>query len=220
LPPKEERDRDDDDSDLIRLGPVVGVGLPNLLNFGGMLKLTRYLAAGVNVGLIPSTKITFYGDATLSYQEYDVYGRIHPFGGGFFVGAGVGYATINGTLKDTFDTTPYQSQIPASIALPNPLTYESKGSVKTMVLTPQIGYFYTTDIGFSIGMDIGAQVPIAPSDIKYESKISLPASTPQLVIDQIQAKYLDPSDKKVKDTLETIGRTPVPTVNLKIGWLF
>jgi hypothetical protein len=220
LPPREDRNSDEQDSDLLRVGPVVGVGLPNLLNFGGMIKLTRYLAAGVNVGLIPSTQITFYGDATLSYQEYDVYGRIHPFAGGFFLGAGIGYATIRGSLKETFDTTPYQSQIPSSIALPNPLTYESNGSVKTMVVTPQIGYFYTTDVGFSIGLDLGAQLPIAPSDIEYESKISVPANTPQIVVDQIQTKYLDPSDKKVKDTLETIGRTPVPTVNFKIGWLF
>jgi hypothetical protein len=220
--PPQNSSRDDDSSDsLFRIGPVVGVGLPNLLSIGGMLKLTNYLGFGVNVGLIPSTNISFYGEATLSYQEYDVYGRLFPFGGGFFLGTGIGYATIKGTMKDSFNTSSYQIQAQvAGIAIPNPLVYESNGSVKTMIITPQIGYFYTTDIGFSIGLDLGAQIPIAPSDVNYESKLSLPSGTPDVVASSIQSKYVAPNDKKVKDTLETIGRTPLPTINLKVGWLF
>jgi hypothetical protein len=81
-----------------------------------------------------------------------------------------------------------------------------------MVLTPQLGYLYTAKIGFSIGMDIGAQIPIAPSQVEFESTVK-PAEVRQLqpVRDQ---------EKKVRDTLEAIGRTPIPTVNLRVGWLF
>jgi hypothetical protein len=124
-------------------------------------------------------------------------------------------------MKDSFDTSSYQIQAQvAGITIPNPLVYESNGSVKTMIITPQFGYFYTTDIGFSIGLDLGAQIPIAPSDVNYESKLSLPPGTPDVVASSIQSKYVAPNDKKVKDTLETIGRTPLPTLNLKVGWLF
>jgi hypothetical protein len=204
---------------VIRLGPVVGVGLPTLFSLGGLLKLTDYLGAGVNLGLIPSVRISLYGQATVSYQEYDIYGRIFPFGGGFFLGAGVGYATVEGTLKTTFDTARYASLLPSNLGIADQVSYESKGSVETMVLTPQIGYFYTTGIGFSIGIDFGAQIPIAPSDISYESRAPLPAGTPQVVVDQVQSQYVDPIDKDVEDTLRTVGKTPLPTVNLRIGWL-
>ena len=209
-PPTPPAHEDKSSDDLFRIGPVVGVGLPNLISVGGMLKLTKYLGGGVNVGLIPSTKLSVYGQATLSYQEYDVYGRLFPFGGGFFLGAGVGYATVKGTLKDQFDTSKYPG-------VPNPLVYEGQGSVKTMIVTPQIGYFYTTDIGFSIGLDLGAQLPIAPSKVDFNSQLNVPSGQ---VGNAIQLAYVDPNDKKVKDTLETLGRTPLPTINLKMGWLF
>lgn len=200
----------------------MGVGLPNLLSIGGMLKLTSYLGAGVNMGFIPSTKISLYGDATLSYQEYDVYGRLFPFGGGFFLGAGVGYATVKGTLTQSFDPTQLSQAgaAAAAVGLPNPMVYESQGSVRTLVLTPQVGYFYTTAIGLSLGLDLGAQVPIAPSDITYDSKLSLPADTPAAVKDAIAAQYVTPSDNKVESTLQKMGRAPLPTLNLRVGWLF
>jgi len=218
-PPKPEA-KEEDSSDIIRLGPVVGVGLPGLFSFGGLLKLTSYLGGGVNVSLIPSTKVSFYGEATLSYQEYDVYGRIFPFGGGFFMGGGVGYATVKGSMKNTFDTSTYAAQAAvAGVSLPGSMSYDSQGSVRTMVVTPQIGYFYTTSIGFSIGLDLGAQVPVAPSEIKFNSKFALPAGTPAIVASQIQSTYVAPLDKKVEDTLQTIGRAPLPTINLRVGWL-
>jgi hypothetical protein len=188
----------------------VGVGLPSVLSFGGAIKLTRYLGAGLNVGLIPTIKISLYGDAKLSYQEYDIYGRLFPFGGMFFVGAGVGYATITGSFKSSHDVRAYQSVAPD---LPDTLVVESKGSVRTLVLTPQIGLQKTFGSGFTLGIDAGLQVPLAPSEIHFSTQ--LPPEVPQEVID----KYVKPNQEKVRDTLETIGRATVPTLNLRIGWL-
>ncbi|HEX7669521.1 MAG TPA: hypothetical protein VF395_08060, partial [Polyangiaceae bacterium] len=88
-----------------RIGGLVGVGLPSLLGFGGMIKLTRFFGAGVNVGLIPAIKLALYGDAQLSYQEYDLYGRLFPFGGDLFLGAGVGYASIKGTFSSSYNVS-------------------------------------------------------------------------------------------------------------------
>jgi hypothetical protein len=202
----------------IRLGPMVGVGLPNVLSFGGLLKLTRYLGGGINIGLIPTIRVSYYGDAKLAYQEYDVFGRIFPFGGGFFLGAGVGYETVKGTMVDNLDLSAYSGD-PLVASLGNPLHYESAGSVKTMVLTPQIGYFYTTSIGFSIGLDVGAQLPIAPSQIKYASHWTSPPGMLPDVATLIQTKLIGPNDDKVRNTLSTIGRQPLPTFNIRIGWL-
>jgi hypothetical protein len=202
----------------IRLGPMVGVGLPNLLSFGGLLKLTKYLGGGINIGLIPTVHLSYYGNATLFYQEYDAFGRIFPFGGGFFVGAGAGYEVVKGTMSDSLDTSQYQNLLPPGLSIGNPLLYESSGTVKTMVLTPQIGYFYTTSIGFSLGIDVGAQVPIAPSQIRYNSQLAVPSTTPQPLVVQINSMR-DRNDQEVKNSLQKVGRTPLPTINLRIGWL-
>ncbi len=113
-----------------RIGVLVGTGLPEVANFGAQLKLTRYIGLGVNVGLIPTVKIRYYGEAAQQYQEYDVYGHIYPFGGSFFLGAGVGYVKIDGTLVNHFVLADLQAGVPGAIDV------TSDASVRTMVLTP------------------------------------------------------------------------------------
>ena len=191
---------DDDKTDQFKIGPVVGAGIPSLLSVGGTVKVTRFLGAGVNLGLIPTVQLSYYGDATLSYKHLDFYGRLYPFGGGFFLGAGAGYVTVDGTLKKSFEGA----------------TYDGEGSVRTLMLTALIGYFHTFDIGLSLGIDGGAQIPIAPSKIDFESKVSgVPALIPGSMVD----KYKTEADREVIDTLERIGRTTLPTLNFRIGWI-
>jgi hypothetical protein len=214
--PQAEHDgsRDDDSDGLLgpfRIGPVIGVGMPNLINFGGTLKLTKYLGAGLNIGVIPAIKLSIYGEAELSYQEYDIYGRIYPFGGGFFLGAGVGYETVKGTITDTINASSLANEYP-ELGIPDIIEYQAEGRVRTMILTPQIGYFYTAKSGFSLGLFIGAQFPIAPSDIDFETTVE---DLPEVAIE----RYVAPLDQKVRDTLETVARHPPPSRGLQIGRL-
>jgi hypothetical protein len=208
-------EEDEDDTDGLfgpfRIGGLVGVGLPSVLSFGPAIKLTRYFGAGLNIGLIPTIKISLYGEAKIAYLETDIYGRIFPFGGMFFVGAGVGYATVTGSFRSSFDVRPYQAIAPD---LPDTLVVESRASVRTLVLTPQIGLQHTFGSGFTLGIDGGLQVPLAPSEVDFETE--LPPNVPPEVIE----KYVEPNDQKVRDTLETIGRAIIPTLNLRVGWLF
>jgi hypothetical protein len=209
----EHRSKDDEGKGLLgpfRIGVLVGTGLPSLLSFGGLIKVTRYFGAGLNVGLIPKVRISFYGDAKLSYQHYEIYGRLFPFGGSLFLGAGVGYATMNGTVANSYDITAFQSVAPG---LPNPLSVDSEGSVKTLVLTPALGLLHTFASGFTLGVDLAAQIPIAPSAVHF--KTNVPASVPAQLIDQ----YVTPNDKKVQDTLDKVGRTILPALSLRLGWL-
>ena len=205
----EEGEDDADDNGVFgpfRIGFLVGGGLPSLLSFGGAIKLTRYLGAGLNVGLIPEVQIDYYGEATLSYQEYDIYGRIFPTGGAFFFGAGAGYATVTGTFQNTYDLPPLPN-------LPREITITNEGSVRTLVLTPLIGLQHTFGAGFTIGIDAGAQIPIAPSEVEFNTAV--PSWVPAEQVEQ----FVAPNDKKVRDTLDKIGRTPLPTFNVRIGWL-
>jgi len=204
--PAAESKDDDDSRGLLgpfRLGVLVGTGLPEVLNFGAQLKLTRFFGAGVNVGLIPTVKVKYYGEAAQKYREYDVYGHIYPFGGSFFLGAGVGYAQIDGTLYNRFRVSGYTVDV------------TSDASVRTLVLTPQIGFLKIFEAGFAIGFDLGAQIPIAPSEVEFNTvSVGIP---PELAA-TIQRDYINPNDEKVRHTLDTLGRTPLPTFSFKIGW--
>ena len=196
----------------------MGIGIPSVVSFGGTLKLTRFLGAGVNIGLIPKVQLSYYGDATLSYQHYDIYGRLYPFGGGFFLSGGAGYATVEGTLSS--------QKTAMANGFSGTVSYDSKGSVRTLMLTALIGYFYTTSIGFSFGVDAGAQIPIAPSQVSYASEYHVSTTAPAPLAQAAQAEFerqalpiKQQTDKSVQDTLEKIGRTTLPTLNLRIGWI-
>ena len=189
---------------------LVGTGLPEVVNLGAQLKLTRFFGAGVNVGLIPTVKIKYYGEAAQKYQEYDAYGHIYPFGGSFFLGAGVGYAQIDGVLVNRINL----ASIP-NAGLSGVAEVTSDATVRTLVLTPQIGFLKIFPVGFAIGIDIGAQIPIAPSEVHFNTTT---AGLPQGSEEFIRNTYINPNDAKVRDTLNTLGRTPLPTFNFKIGW--
>jgi len=210
--------KEDEGTDQFKIGPVVGVGLPDVLSFGGTLKLTRFLGAGINVGLIPKVQLNYYGKATLSYQHYDIYGRLYPFGGGFFLGAGAGYATVDGTMTSSYSATAAMLPVPVpGFPTTGSATYSGTGSVRTLMLTALIGYFYTTGIGFSFGVDAGLQLPIAPSQIKFSS--DLKTTPPGIDALPPVKSFKNDADEQIRSTLEKIGRTPLPTINLRIGWI-
>jgi len=207
--------KDDDDSGggllgPFRIGVLLGTGLPEVVSFGAQLKLTRFFGAGVNVGLIPTVKINYYGEAQQKFQEYDAYGHIYPFGGSFFLGAGVGYAQIDGILVSRFNLSALQQP-----GLSGNVDVTSNATVRTLVLTPQIGFLKIFDVGFAIGFDVGAQIPIAPSQVDFNT---VAAGIPPQLEDEVRTRYINPNDEKVRHTLNTVGRTPLPTFNLKIGW--
>jgi hypothetical protein len=188
----------------VRIGILAGVGVPSLMNFGVTVKVTRYLGLGATLGMIPTVKVPLYGEATLSYQEYDAYLRVYPFGGGFFLGSGVGYATVKGSFTQTAD-------IPAMYGMSaQQLSLSSDATVRSLVITPKIGYLYTSEAGFLVGLDLGAQVPIAASQTSLTT--NLPAAVP--------ASYTNSATSQVNSSLTRIGQQVIPTLSLNLGWLF
>ena len=188
----------------VRVGLLAGVGVPGLMNFGLTAKVTPYVGLGVTVGLIPTVKIPMYGEATLAYQEYDAYLRVYPFGGGFFLGSGLGYAKVTGSMTQSVTT-------PAAYGIASQqLTLSSDASVRSLVLTPKIGYLYASEAGFLVGVDLGAQVPIAPSETTLST--NLPSSVP--------ATYTAEATSQVNSTLARIGQQVIPTLSVNLGWLF
>lgn len=196
-----------------RIGPVIGVGLPAFLSFGGAIKLTKYFGAGINYGIVPTLQFAYYGDATVAYQGVDIYGHIHPFGGGFFLGAAIGYAHVRGTYTDTFDISEY-APVPIPGVDLKSFDYTSEATMQTLVLTPELGYFYTFKSGFTLGVEAGLQIPVAPSEIEFKSHVD------DDIPDEVVNRFVTPTDERVQETLERVGQTILPTIGIKMGWLF
>ena len=213
-PPNPDAEKKDDQNGLlgpVRIGPLVGVGLPGLLAFGGMLKLTRYFAAGVDVGIIPNLAFKFYGDASVAYQGYDLYGHIHPFGNSFYIGAAIGYAHMTATYEETEKIPPeYAALFPE---LGSSITYTSEATMRTLVLSPSLGFFQIFKSGFCFGVGAGLQIPVAPSEIAYNSR-----TDPDLP-EQVKDQLLSSTDQVVKDTLESVGQSLIPRFEIRMGWM-
>ena len=79
-----------------------------------------------------------------------MYGHIFPFGGAFFVGAGVGYANVHGTIANHYTLTPteYAVAMVEGYHGSSTLEIDSQANVRTLVLTPQIGLLKTFQAGF------------------------------------------------------------------------
>jgi hypothetical protein len=94
------------------------------------------------------------------------------------------------------------------------LEYTSEASVSAVVLTPRIGFLQRFDSGFTIGGDVGVQIPVSSTAVSFQSH--LPAGVPS----EVKRTYVDPNDAKVEATIRKAARTPIPTFAVRIGWLF
>lgn len=191
-----------------RAGMIFGVGAPNLMSIALTAKVTRYLGIGASFGIIPEMDVPFYGEATLSYQSYTAFARLHPFGGGFFLGSGLGYVTMHGTYQDSVDVAAL-----TGVASLSTQTLKGEGSVRSFVVTPQLGYQAIFASGFLLGFDLGAQIPVSKSQVEFTTNV------PGVVQTLVPTQYSN-AQTKVRDTLQRVGQQVLPVVNLQLGWMF
>ncbi|HET9958549.1 MAG TPA: hypothetical protein VFQ61_28840 [Polyangiaceae bacterium] len=189
----------------LRFGPVLGAGFPNVISVGATLKINQYVGAGVNWGMIPEMGAPGIESTTLTYREYDVYGRVYPFGDALFAGLGVGYEEISTATAQTL-------QLRSSAGSAS-LNVSGEASVKSLILIPQIGIFHTFESGFSLGSEVGVQLPISASDVTLTED---PAPT---AAQRAAIPALGQTEDKVVNTLRSYSKTPIPTIGFRVGWL-
>lgn len=207
-PIREKPRREETPGGALRLGVLAGVGAPGLLSVAVTGRISRYLGVGAQFGWIPEVKLAMYGEATLSYQQYDVFGRIYPAGGGFFLGTGVGYASIRASFRQSYDVPAISNVVAAQ-----QVEMAQEGTVRSMVLTPQLGYMAELGAGFVLELALGAQIPIRASEV------SLSTSVPSAVT-TYAGQSVQQAETKVRDTLRRVGQQPLPTLGVRLGWLF
>ncbi len=160
----------------LRIGPVVSVAFPRPLSIELLGVYGRTLGLGIEYSGLPA--ITIGG---VNARAYGVAGDVRWFvlGSPFFLGAGVGVQSLSASGS----SMGYQASVEAS----------------KVFVTPRLGVLWTFGAGFSVGADVGLEVPIAYSQ------------TASPAIAEIENHEL----------VVALTRRPLPEVHLaRLGWLF
>jgi hypothetical protein len=176
-----------------RMGPMLSLGLPRLLGVGLIARVGKYVSVGVNYQVLPKMKLPIYSATATSFL-IDGYGRLHPFGGAFYLSFGAGYQSTRGTATA------------GSIG--------AEGEISSAVLTASLGWFWMWNDGFGIGFEpLGLSVPVGAGN-------SSTRLTGDKTLVDAATEYSD-LKQQVDDTVEQIGKYPVPQFNLvRMGLLF
>ena len=180
-------------ADHLRIGALVSAGFPRPLSVEGIVKLERYVALGLEYSTLPSITVS---DVHVACWAIAGSARVFPLRGPFFVGLRAGRQHLN--AEATLSAYGYS----APLAL----------GVDTTFLNPQVGFLWTWDPGFSIGIDAGLQIPLSSSSASSFTSTSMPSVVQQAV---------SPIQQTMEDVAKTVGQTTLPTVDLiRIGMLF
>lgn len=180
-----------EEHDHFRLGPVLSLGFPRPFALEGLLKIEDVIGLGVEYSFLPKTTLA---DVSTRFDAFAVDLSWYPFRGGFFIGMRGGRQWLSGS---------------ASLRVQNVGTYTESVEASAWFVNPRIGYLYTWSSGFTLGVDVGVQLPVGAT---YER--SGPATAAGLA----QGTSVDDALRRVTKTL---GNDVTPTVDLfRIGFLF
>jgi len=190
----------------MRLGLMVGIlSFPRPLEAEVVLKMGRWFGLGLEGSFLPTLRAP--GDAaSLDLKAVQGMFRWYPFGGAFFLGAGLGYQNFIGSLGQTVDGG--DLQVSADMSGP--------------YFAPQLGWMWITDSGFSVGVTLGLQVPIPREPVVSSTYNGQPvpgmptASVSQNVIDTAHS-----NESSVRSIAKFIVRYPFPEIDLlRVGLFF
>lgn len=180
----------------VRLGPVLGIGFPDGLQLGVVTRGWGWVTLGASAGWVPETKIPIGGEDTrITRVSGEAFARVHPFRGGFFLGAGIGAMQMKGQLfaeKEAFGQN---------------VDTRARAFVASVHATPQVGYVWMFGRHVTASMEVGVQVPLLPGEPTFDAQ-SMGLVRP------IEG------NGKLADAMRVAVQSPVPMVNLlKLGVL-
>lgn len=190
----------------LRFGPSVAVGVPHPVTGALDVVYANFISLSVSGGRFGIN----VDDTDLEIRNWDATIRWYPFGGSFFLGAARGEQGIVGKRKIDLDVNS------GGVALKVPTTLRLE--IESSYLTPQIGWFARWDSGFTLGFDIGYQMPSGAKSELQTSFENVSAASEEAVRNSDEYKK---NKKDVEDAAEAIGKTGIPYISfLRIGWLF
>jgi hypothetical protein len=134
---------------------------------------------GIPVGL-GTSMLGFAGvnGGQLSSWSAEAKLMLHPFQGSFFLGASVGHMELSAAART--------SAGPVDV------------NVATEYVAPRLGWLATWDSGFTLGFDVGAQIPLGP---------------------EVTATAPSKSQTTVESLSRSLAALPLPTLGFRLGWM-
>ncbi|MGE0173128.1 MAG: hypothetical protein AB7T49_10095 [Oligoflexales bacterium] len=189
-----------------RVGPTVSLAFPHLGNASVEMMYKDSFSAGVSFGRFKRDM----EDTAVEIRNWDVRARWHPFSGSFFLGAAYGNQGIVGSVKTDLETK-YQGidvKVPTTIRLAVDVNY----------LTPHFGWFAVWDSGFTMGFELGYQMPLKSDS---ELQVGFEDVTEEAETELKKSDEYKKEKKDIEDLAQTFGEKAIPYVNLiRIGYLF
>lgn len=169
----------EDDAARFRVGVNLGiVSIPRLVNIEGYARVHPYIGLGGGWSTTPKFASDFVleragatSGSTISalneFSGWEVFLRVYPLRGVFYLGVGAGQQVIDGQV----------TQLVAGL----PFGPTGSGRVQSWVLTPRIGWQWVWRSGFALGFEAGVQVTLS-----HQDTVNLPQGTPPDVTQEIQ----------------------------------
>lgn len=169
----------------VQIGVTLGVlSVPRPVNVQLLAKAWDLIGIGVSYSYLPGfvseaiLSLAGVHNASVHSSAWDVDLRLFILRGTFFLGSSLGTQSLTAT------------------ATSNGIT--AQGDLRTLYLTPRLGWLWIWDSGFLLDTDLGVQIPLSST------------------------LTLDPAanNKDVRDAARVVGQTPLPAVTFRIGYLF
>jgi hypothetical protein len=179
----------------IAIGPTIGVGFPHPIKVAADIKYLDWAGLQVGSGFLPTLK---FGDKSLGITGFDARVRIHPFRGSFSLGLAFGSYEATGSYTSNFGT---------------PFTGTAKVAFQASYLAPHVGWRWTWNSGFFVGVDLGWQFTRTPT-----VTTSLESSAPAAI--RTTSEYIS-KEREIRDFLTNWASKDIPSFTLlQFGWLF
>lgn len=140
----------------VRLVPAIGVGAPDGMRFGVFAKWKGVLAAGGAFSMLPDTKLPGV-DADVRRVSGELFARVHPFQGAFFLGVAGGYAQTKGTVAEQ------------RMAFRQVQSVETRGYASALYVAPHLGFQWMLPMGMTVGFDAGVEIPVATREPTFDA---------------------------------------------------
>ncbi len=191
----------------LRLGPAIQLGLPHPVTYGGEGLYAKIVSFGFSTGSYTVTQIS---KAHIGIRSWELFARWHPFADAFFLGGAYGHQDIKGRFEDDLKVkiSGFPTTVPTRV----------DAAIHSNYVSPRLGWLTVYDSGFTLGFEIGAQIPLSPVTRVDATMPSMSASAAAQVKATNDYKDLK---KKADDAVKLLGKKTFPYLTLlKMGWLF
>ncbi|MFI5309529.1 MAG: hypothetical protein ACHQ53_19390, partial [Polyangiales bacterium] len=177
------------------IGPVLTLGVINVLGIGGHARYGKYLGFGLDYQFFPHVQLG--SSVAFSWSSLTLEGRLYPFGGAFWIGGGFMYQWLDASVSAQVNGTQDSEKLTGSLRMP----------------AFKFGLGFMGHDGLVLGIDINARIPLGGT--KFGVTESGPLSD---TADQV-LKLHDKLDSASKVVLKFVRY--IPQINLlRLGYLF